>query len=155
MRRRKKRRMTQQALAEKTGISVNLISAYENGRRAPRSENRHLLEATLGGFGAEEPRAAPTCGAQSGQGGLRTGPDAVADGEPWAACVHTARRLLGARDVAVHVVWRDANGEVAAIAETLDDHCLSTIRARVTPTTLDDIRALGGLVGRLGDRVHR
>lgn len=147
--------MTQQALADKTGICVNLISAYENGRRVPRSENRRLLEATLEGFGAEEPQKTLTCAAQPGPGEQRTGPDAVADGEPWAACVHTARRLLGARDVAVHVVWRDANGELAAIAETLDDHCLSTIRARVTPTTLDDIRALGGLVGRLGERVQR
>ena len=143
--------MTQQALADKTGICVNLISAYENGRRVPRSENRRLLEATLEGFGAEEPRKTLTCAAQRGPGEQRTGPD---DGEPWAACVRTARRLLGGRDIAVHVVWSDANGELAAIAETLDDHCLSTIRTRVTPTTRDDMHALGALVDRLGERVR-
>lgn len=65
-------------------------------------------------------------------------------------------RLMGSRGHRAKILlsWMDEDGEVTSIARLVGNR-LVTVRARVVPTTLDDLRSLRALVDRLKAKLRR
>jgi len=146
--------MTQDELAAKTGISVKLISAYENDRVRPRKENRRLLLEALGGTWGDEGVAPQLGGTRlEGSAELPAPAEGNADPERWRAWRRKVARLTALFEAEVVITWADENGVLAAIAVAHDDNRLLTIRTRVVPSTLDDVRSLRALVDRLAEQL--
>jgi hypothetical protein len=95
--------MSQRELAARTGISVKLISAYENERVRPRRGNWLLLLDVLDGTWVDEPA--------EGSQRSHPRPSAGAHAEPWYHLVahHVAHLQPG--EAAFLVVGRSASGE--------------------------------------------
>jgi transcriptional regulator with XRE-family HTH domain len=131
--RREKLGMTVRALATATGIDPDQIVAYEGGR-APREKNRQALVHAL----RDVPKAA------------------VPPEADLARRVGEVVRLPGSCEARATVLvnWRDANGDLLAIAERDDDHPV-TIRTSVAPSTPDDVRSLRAVVDDVSEQVWK
>jgi transcriptional regulator with XRE-family HTH domain len=144
--------VTQKRLSDLTGIDVKLIRAYERDKIQPRAANQRLLLDTLDGISPKEGDAARTC--RTPQGDAPENPQGAAALSDLALrCVLRGEvaRLTGSREAKILVSWTDENG-LAVIAAGLNNR-LVTIRASVTPSTLDDVRALHALADRLGEQL--
>lgn len=143
--------MTQKQLAAKTGINGKLISAYENDKVQPRPQNWRLLLEALDGTWAEAYLAAPSCDPE-GAPEILAHPEALAD--EWSELCRHVTRLVGSPDATILVGWREANGDLVAIADTPGDGRLLTIRTRALPTTLDDLRSVRTVVDCLEEQIQ-
>jgi transcriptional regulator with XRE-family HTH domain len=146
--------MTQKQLAAKTGINVKLISAYENDHTEPRGPNWRLLVVALDGK-ADAVLAAPSCDPPSQCcSEILERPEAIADEQQWSALCREVTRRVGSREARILVGWREENGDLGAIVQTHDDKRLVTMRTRVTPTTLDDVRSVRAIADRLEAQIR-
>ena len=134
---RQEKGMTQEQLAEATGISAKLIADYEHDRVKPRKRNRALLLQVLDGAW---PRTAAALKLEL-MGRHRE-----------------MARLMGSHRPKILVCWTDEDGNLISIVE-LEDHYLFTVGRSVAPTTLDDLRSLRAvgdhLIGRLEQQVRQ
>lgn len=137
--------MTQEELAQMTGISVKLISAYENNRVQPRHGNRELLLKALDG-------ALPNVGMPPEPSAvIPEGAEADADRERRPSLFPELTRLVGPQDTRVIVAWMDADGLPVAIAEAHDKRLL-VLRAR--RVSAEDVRPLRALFEDLLERLE-
>lgn len=147
--------MTQKELAARTGISVKLISAYENDRVQPRKGNRQLLLEALDGTSPEESGGPAVGGTKpDGDAEVHEQADANAAVETWCTFCGQVARLVRSREAQILVSWTDEIGALAAIAVAHDDNRLLTIRASIVPATIDDVRSLRALVDRLAEQLR-
>jgi DNA-binding transcriptional regulator YiaG len=152
--RRKELHITQEELAERTGISVNLLSAYENDRILPRKENRQRILDALDGTGS-----APAGDVPASIVNLAVPPERHARGEVLAdtngRCLlcGEVEQVAGSCGATVLMSWVVERGTHAAIASGRDDRLLF-IRASVTQATIDDVVHLRALVDRLEEQLH-
>jgi DNA-binding XRE family transcriptional regulator len=152
--RRKELHITQEDLAERTGISVNLLSAYENDRILPRKENRQRILDALDGTGPATAGDAPASIVN-----LAGSPERPARGEVLAdtngRCLlcGEVERVADSCGATVLASWVVERGAHAAIASGRD-HRLLFIQANVTQATLGDMVHLRALVDRLEEQLH-
>jgi Helix-turn-helix len=146
--------MSQKELAARTGISVNLLSAYENDRILPRKENRQLLLDALEGTGPTTARNAPASIVNlAGPPERPARGDVLADTNGRCLLCGEVERVTGSCGATVLASWVDERGAHAAIASGRD-HRLLLIRASVTQATLHDVVPLRALIDRLEEQIR-
>lgn len=144
--------VTQKRLSDLTGIDVKLIRAYERDKIQPRAANQRLLLDTLDGISPKEGDAARTCGTPQGDAPENPqGAAVLSDLALRCALRGEVARLTGSREAKILVTWTDDNG--LAVIAAAPNNRLVTIRASVTLSTLDDVRALHAVADRLGEQL--